>query len=63
MTDTISVEVGDGVVHTHAVFDYQILRGSLGELIVEVPADQRLLDVQTPGLRIGRPRRPAIASV
>ncbi|MBU4272642.1 MAG: hypothetical protein KKA28_12340 [Planctomycetes bacterium] len=51
VTDTIAVDVGDGVVHTHAVFDYQILRGSLGELIVEVPSDQRLLDVQAPGLR------------
>lgn len=51
VTDTIAVEVGDGVVHTQAVFDYQILRGSLGELVVEVPADQRLLDVQVPGLR------------
>lgn len=51
VTDTIAVDVGDGVVHTHAVFDYQILRGSLGELIVEVPKDQRLLDVQVPGLR------------
>ena len=51
VTDTIAVDVGDGVVHTHAVFDYQILRGSLGELVVEVPIDQRLLDVQVPGLR------------
>lgn len=51
VTDTITVDVGDGVVHSHAVFDFQILRGSLGELIVEVPPDQRLLDVQVPGLR------------
>jgi hypothetical protein len=51
VTDTIAVDVGDGVVHTHAAFDYQILRGSLGELVVEVPSDQRLLDVQAPGLR------------
>lgn len=51
VTDTIAVDVGDGVVHTHATFDYQILRGSLGELTVEVPAGQRLLDVQAPGLR------------
>ena len=51
VNETIDVEVGDGVVHTHAVFDYQILRGSLGELIVEVPSGQRLLDVQAPGLR------------
>jgi len=51
VVDTIAVDVGDGVVHTHAVFDYQILRGSLGELVVEVPTDKRLLDVQAPGLR------------
>ncbi len=51
VTDTIVVEVGDGVVHTQAVFDYQILRGTLSELVVEIPAEQRLLDVQTPGLR------------
>jgi hypothetical protein len=51
VSDTIAVDVGDGVVHTHAVFDYQILRGSLGELTVEVPSAARLLDVQAPGLR------------
>ena len=51
VTDTIAVDVGDGVVHTHAMFDYEILRGSLPELTVEVPSDQRLLDVQVPGLR------------
>ncbi|NLY02790.1 MAG: hypothetical protein GXY83_42600 [Rhodopirellula sp.] len=51
VTDTIAVDVGDGVVHTHALFDYQILRGSLGELTIELPADQRLLDVQSRGLR------------
>ncbi len=51
VTDTISVDVGEGVVHTHAVFDYRILRGSLAELVVEVPTDRRLLDVQAPGLR------------
>jgi hypothetical protein len=51
VSETIAVDVGDGVVHTHAVFDYQILRGSLGELIVEVPSAERLLDVQAPGLR------------
>ncbi|MHB8952965.1 MAG: hypothetical protein ACYC4U_08275 [Pirellulaceae bacterium] len=51
VTDTIAVDVGDGVVHTHAVFDYEILRGSLPQLTVEVSAEQRLLDVQVPGLR------------
>ncbi|NUQ63299.1 MAG: hypothetical protein HUU20_12540 [Pirellulales bacterium] len=51
VADMIAVDVGDGVVHTHAVFDYQILRGSLGEMVVEVPADERLLDVQAPGVR------------
>ena len=51
VSDTIAVDVGNGVVHTHAIFDYQILRGALGEVVVEVPTDQRLLDVQMPGLR------------
>jgi len=51
VVDTIAVDIGDGVVHTQATLEYQILRGSLSELVVEVPADQRLLDVQTPGLR------------
>ncbi|MDZ7619783.1 MAG: hypothetical protein U1E05_22525, partial [Patescibacteria group bacterium] len=51
VTGTIAVDIGDGVVHTHAVLDYQILRGALDELLIEVPADQRLLDVQAPGLR------------
>lgn len=49
--DTLAVDIGDGVVHTHAVFDYEILRGSLPELAVEVPSDQRVLDVQAPGMR------------
>ncbi len=30
---------------THAVFNYQILRGSLGEMIIQMPTDQRLLNV------------------
>jgi hypothetical protein len=51
VTDTIAVDVGDGVVHTQAIFDYEILRGSLPELAVEVPSDQRVLDVQAPGMR------------
>jgi hypothetical protein len=51
VTDTIQIEVGDGVVHTHATFDFQVLRGSLDALAVTMPADQRLLDVQAPGLR------------
>ncbi len=49
--NTLTVDIGDGVVHTHAVFDYQILRGALDELVVEAPADHRLLDVRAPGLR------------
>jgi hypothetical protein len=51
VTDTIVIDVGDGVVHSHATFDYQILRGALDELVVVMPADERLLDVQVPGLR------------
>jgi hypothetical protein len=51
VSSTIAVDVGDGVVHTHVVFDYQILRGALDELLVDAPADQRLLDIQAAGLR------------
>lgn len=51
VSSTIAVDVGDGVVRTHAEFDYQILRGALDELLIDVPADQRLLDVQAAGLR------------
>ena len=51
VTDTVQIEVGDGVIHTHATFDFQVLRGSLDTLAVTMPADQRLLDVQAPGLR------------
>jgi hypothetical protein len=51
VTDTIAVDVGDGIVHTHALLEYDILRGSLSQLQVEIPSEQRLLDVQVPGLR------------
>lgn len=51
VSDLMIVDVGDGVVHTHATFDYQILRGSLDALVLSIPAEQRLLDVQVPGLR------------
>ncbi len=51
VTDAIEIDVGDGVVHSHATFDFQILRGSLESLAVTLPASERLLDVQVPGLR------------
>jgi len=51
VTDTIIVEVGDGIVHTRAMFDYHVLRGGLSELVIEIPGTQRLLDVQAPGMR------------
>jgi hypothetical protein len=51
VSDTVTVELGDGVVHTHAIFDYQILRGSVDTLVVTMPASERLLDVQAAGLR------------
>ncbi len=51
VTSMMGVDLGDGVVHTHAFFDYRILRGSLDELLVSLPDEQRLLDVQAAGLR------------
>ena len=57
VTDTIAVDVGDGVVHTHAMFDYEILRGSLPELTVEVPSDQRCWMCRRPACAIGNRKR------
>ena len=51
VSDIFEIDVGDGIIHTHAVFDYQILRGSLDSLVIGLPADQRLLDVQATGMR------------
>ena len=63
VTEAIAVDVGDGVVQTQAVFDYQILRGSLGELLVEVPASASACWTCTrPACAIGKRRRPAAGS-
>lgn len=47
----VRVDVGEGVVHTQTRIDYQVLRGELTQLSFVVPAGERLLDVQIPGLR------------
>ena len=47
----LHVAVGDGVAHTRATIDYQVLRGELATLELSLAKDERLLDIQTPSLR------------
>ncbi|ADG69856.1 hypothetical protein Plim_4045 [Planctopirus limnophila DSM 3776] len=45
VTNLTSVQVQDGLIHTHAQLKYDILRGQLASLRIAVPADHRVLDV------------------
>ena len=45
------VRVADGLVHTQAVLTYQVLRGELDQIRLQVPAKQRILDVSVAGLK------------
>lgn len=45
VTNLTSIQVQDGLVHTHAQLKYDILRGQLETLRIAVPADHRVLDV------------------
>ena len=62
VTETIAVDVGDGVVQTHAVFDYQILRGSLGELWSKCRRPPACWTCTRPACGIGKRRRPGAGS-
>ena len=45
VTAAQQVRVGEGVVRTRVQLDYAISRAELGRLVVEVPADQRVVNV------------------
>lgn len=45
------VRIEDGVVRTHTQLAYEISRTALAELVVEVPADQRIINVQDANVR------------
>lgn len=52
VTNLTQVSVEDGLIHTDAYLTYQVLRGSLEEIRIAVPADHRILDVSsTPALK------------
>ncbi len=39
------VSVEDGLIHTDAIFAYEVLRGEVAQLRISVPKDHRILDV------------------
>ena len=45
------VRIEEGVSHTHAELTYAVSRASLSELTVEVPADQKVVNVYDPNVR------------
>lgn len=49
--NTLDVRVADGLVHTHATLAFKVLRGSLDQVRISVPAKHRILDVAAPGLK------------
>jgi hypothetical protein len=49
--NTQDVRVADGLVHTHATLAFKVLRGSLDQVRIAVPAKHRILDVTAPGMK------------
>jgi hypothetical protein len=45
VTNYTKVGVEDGLIHTDAIFAYEVLRGELAQLRIAVPKDHRILDV------------------
>ena len=45
VTNYTRVSVEDGLIHTDALFAYEVLRGEVAQLRVSVPKDHRILDV------------------
>ena len=45
VTNYTRVSIEDGLIHTDALFVYEVLRGEVAQLRVSVPKDQRILDV------------------
>ena len=54
VTNHTQVSVEDGLIHTDAYLTYDVLRGSLDEIRIAVPADHRILtSPQLPRSRVG----------
>lgn len=47
VTNHTQVSVEDGLIHTDAYLTYDVLRGSLNEIRIAVPADHQILDVSS----------------
>ncbi len=45
VTNYTRVSVEDGLIHTDAIFAYEVLRGEVAQLRISVPKDHRILDV------------------
>ena len=49
VTNDTRVSVEDGLIHTDALFAYEVLRGEVAKLRISVPKDHRILDVSAEG--------------
>jgi hypothetical protein len=49
--NTLDMRIADGLVHTHSMLAYQVLRGQVDQLRIGVPLDHRILDVTSVGLK------------
>jgi hypothetical protein len=52
VTNRLHVRVEEGLVHSIAQLEYEVLRGSLQQLHVAVPLGHRILDVSAPQARV-----------
>lgn len=48
VTNLMQVTVEDGLIRTDAFLTFDVLRGQVNQLRLEVPADERILDVSSP---------------
>ena len=53
------VRIEEAVIRTHATLAYSISRAELTQLILEVPADQKVVNVSSPTCGSGPSKRPA----
>jgi len=52
VNNTLSVTVDEGLLHTSASLEYDVLRGELNQLRFAVPLGHRILDVSAPQARV-----------
>ncbi len=52
VTNSLDVSIADGLVHTSATLNYQVLRGEMQQLRISAPLGHRILDVSAPGSKL-----------